>query len=267
MPRARVSALPAPAPVLAPPAVSPAAADTSVTSVTDATAVPDQWPVVRLGDVLWEARTVQYLLKARGHPVTVTGTVDSPTVEQVIRFQTSLGLVQDGRVGRDTWPRLVAPVGGGDRGPAVTAVQSLLTGAGRPTAVTGHFTTETEDVLRIFQAERGISVTGTVPCRPASGRREERRMISSARAGPLVGPWGPSPTASTVRSPRAPSSPGRDGFSLISGGTPGGPSRFRTARDPRGPGVSGHRHGQPGNSSRSRRSTSVRATPSTSRSG
>lgn len=157
-------------PLLDPPAVSPAVADTAATRTP---AVPDTWPVVRLGDVLWEARTVQYLLKARGYPVAVTGTVDSRTVDQVVRFQTSLGLVQDGRVGRDTWPRLVVPVGGGDRGPAVTAVQSLLTGAGHPTAVTGHFTSETEDVLRIFQAEHGISVTGT------AGTRDWLALVSA----------------------------------------------------------------------------------------
>ncbi|MFD8012214.1 peptidoglycan-binding protein [Streptomyces sp. NPDC058955] len=144
-------------PVIAPPAVGPAGAG--------ATPAQDEWPVVRLGDVLWEARTVQYLLRERKYPVEVTGTVDAATVGAVTRFQKSFGLVQDGRVGSRTWPRLVVPLAGGDYGPAVEALQSLLTGAGHPTAVSGDFTSETEDVLRIYQAERGLLVTGRVTTR------------------------------------------------------------------------------------------------------
>ncbi|MFI8320067.1 peptidoglycan-binding protein [Streptomyces sp. NPDC085529] len=144
-------------PVIAPPVAAPAAAG--------ATPAQDDWPVTRLGDVLWEARTVQYLLRERKYDVEVTGTVDAATVGAVTRFQKSLGLVQDGRVGPRTWPRLVVPLAGGDYGPAVEALQSLLTGAGHPTVVSGDFTSETEDVLRIYQAERGLLVTGRVTTR------------------------------------------------------------------------------------------------------
>ncbi|MFF5287452.1 peptidoglycan-binding protein [Streptomyces sp. NPDC013171] len=141
-------------PVIAPPGTG------TGTGGADMVAVRDDWPVVRLGDVLWEARTVQYLLQAKGHEVEVTGTVDQTTVTAITDFQRSLGLVRDGRVGPQTWPRLVVPLGGGDYGPAVEALQSLLTGAGHPTVVSGTFTSETEDVLRIYQAERGLPVTG-----------------------------------------------------------------------------------------------------------
>lgn len=118
------------------------------------------WPVVRLGDVLWEARTVQRLLVAHGHRVAVTGTVDSATVSAVQDFQSERGLDADGRVGPRTWPRLVVSVRAGDRGEAVTALQALLTNAGHPTAVTGSFTTDTEDVLRAFQSAHGMAGTG-----------------------------------------------------------------------------------------------------------
>ncbi|MFJ8160173.1 peptidoglycan-binding protein [Streptomyces sp. NPDC096136] len=118
------------------------------------------WPVVRLGDVLWEARTVQHLLKAHGHHVAVTGTVDEATVTAVQGFQSARGLDPDGRVGPRTWPRLVVTVRAGDRGDAVTALQALLTNAGHPTAVTGSFTTDTEDVLRAFQTAHGMAATG-----------------------------------------------------------------------------------------------------------
>ncbi|MEW1633084.1 peptidoglycan-binding domain-containing protein [Streptomyces sp. NPDC093801] len=118
------------------------------------------WPVVRLGDVLWEARTVQHLLNAHGHPVAVTGTVDEATVTAVQGFQSARGLDPDGRVGPRTWPRLVVTVRAGDRGDAVTALQALLTNAGHPTAVTGSFTTDTEDVLRAFQTAHGMAATG-----------------------------------------------------------------------------------------------------------
>ncbi|MFE2155407.1 peptidoglycan-binding protein [Streptomyces lavendulae] len=118
------------------------------------------WPVVRLGDVLWEARTVQHLLNAHGHRVEVTGTVDAATVTAVQGFQSERGLDADGRVGPRTWPRLVVTVRAGDRGDAVTALQALLTNAGHPTAVTGSFTTDTEDVLRAFQSAHGMAATG-----------------------------------------------------------------------------------------------------------
>lgn len=122
--------------------------------------VGPSWPVVRLGDVLWEARTVQHLLNAHGHRVAVTGTVDAATVTAVQTFQSERGLDADGRVGPRTWPRLVVTVRAGDRGDAVTALQALLTNAGHPTAVTGSFTTDTEDVLRAFQSAHGIAATG-----------------------------------------------------------------------------------------------------------
>ncbi|MFD8022851.1 peptidoglycan-binding protein [Streptomyces lavendulae] len=137
------SALPSPASALAPrPSPGPS------------------WPVVRLGDVLWEARTVQHLLNAHGHRVEVTGTVDAATVTAVQGFQSERGLDADGRVGPRTWPRLVVTVRAGDRGDAVTALQALLTNAGHPTAVTGSFTTDTEDVLRAFQSAHGMAATG-----------------------------------------------------------------------------------------------------------
>lgn len=118
------------------------------------------WPVVRLGDVLWEARTVQRLLNAHGHRLAVTGTVDAATVSAVQDFQRERGLDADGRVGPRTWPRLVVTARPGERGEAVTALQALLTNAGHPTAVTGTFTTDTEDVLRAFQSAHGMAATG-----------------------------------------------------------------------------------------------------------
>ncbi|MFF4646180.1 peptidoglycan-binding protein [Streptomyces sp. NPDC001389] len=142
-----------PAP-LSPAAPSPASAPAAPPSAGPS------WPVVRLGDVLWEARTVQYLLNAHGHHVAVTGTVDEATVTAVQGFQSARGLDPDGRVGPRTWPRLVATVRAGDRGDAVTALQALLTNAGHPTAATGSFTTDTEDVLRAFQTAHGMAATG-----------------------------------------------------------------------------------------------------------
>ncbi|MEU5714795.1 peptidoglycan-binding domain-containing protein [Streptomyces sp. NPDC020403] len=123
-------------------------------------AVRPTWPVARLGDVLWEARTVQYLLNARGYGTEVTGTFDRATEAQAKRFQSAQGLDPDGRVGPLTWPRLIMPLAAGDRGPAVTALQALLAGADHPTAVTGTFTTDTEDTLRVFQAAYGLPTTG-----------------------------------------------------------------------------------------------------------
>ena len=57
------------------------------------------WPVVKNGSNAHPVKTLQYLLRARGHSVVVDG-VFGPRTEAAVRgFQTGSGLAADGIVG------------------------------------------------------------------------------------------------------------------------------------------------------------------------
>jgi len=119
-----------------------------------------EWPLAREGDRYWKARTVQYLLVAHGHEVKVDGIFGPKTAAAVREFQTRHALIADGKVGPKTWPLLVLDVRSGSKGPAVSAVQSLLTNADLTTDVTGVFTAATERNLSTFQENHHLPVTG-----------------------------------------------------------------------------------------------------------
>ncbi|MFJ4574024.1 peptidoglycan-binding protein [Streptomyces sp. NPDC088846] len=120
-----------------------------------------EWPLARKGNVLWKARTVQYLLRANGFDVKVDADYGPATAEAVKKFQAAHGLTADGKVGKDTWPLLIVAVDSRTPGPeAVTAVQYLLHHAGVPTDSTGAYTLSTMRSLKEFQASRHLPVTG-----------------------------------------------------------------------------------------------------------
>ncbi|MEA2857816.1 MAG: hypothetical protein QOH98_2137, partial [Methylobacteriaceae bacterium] len=68
------------------------------------------WPVVKSGDKDHPIKTLQHLLRARGHTVTADGVFGSNTEAAVKAFQTSKGLVVDGKVGPQTWKALIVQV-------------------------------------------------------------------------------------------------------------------------------------------------------------
>ena len=68
-------------------------------------------------------RTLQHLLRARGHGVAVDGVFGPETEAAVRAFQTSKGLSADGIVGPQTWPALIITVRQGSSGDAVRGVQ------------------------------------------------------------------------------------------------------------------------------------------------
>lgn len=72
------------------------------------------------------ARTVQYLLNARGYFVDVDGDIGPLTTAAIESFQSDNGLVPDGIVGNETWPKLIIEVAQGDTGDAVKAAQDQL---------------------------------------------------------------------------------------------------------------------------------------------
>src|SRR5215472_14837124 len=71
------------------------------------TATISPWPLVRQGDQQHPVRTLQYLLRARGHNVTVDGIFGPATDAAVRAFQQQKGLAVDGIVGPDTWSALI----------------------------------------------------------------------------------------------------------------------------------------------------------------
>ena len=66
------------------------------------------WPLVRQGDQQHPVKTLQYLLRARGHYLTVDGIFGPDTNAAVRAFQQQTGLAVDGIVGPVTWQALVS---------------------------------------------------------------------------------------------------------------------------------------------------------------
>ena len=81
------------------------------------------WPVVESGSSAHPVKTLQYLLRARGHSVAVDGAFGPNTETAVKAFQASSGLAADGIVSPLTWVALVVQVKLGSHGDAVKGVQ------------------------------------------------------------------------------------------------------------------------------------------------
>ena len=61
------------------------------------------WPVVQNGSQGHPIRTLQFLLRAHGHNLTVDGMFGPATEAAVKAFQTSKGMTPDGTVNPQTW--------------------------------------------------------------------------------------------------------------------------------------------------------------------
>ena len=72
------------------------------------TATIEPWPLVRKGDQAHPVKTLQYLLRARGHNLTVDGIFGTQTDAAVRAYQQQKGLAVDGIVGPVTWQALVS---------------------------------------------------------------------------------------------------------------------------------------------------------------
>ena len=77
------------------------------------------WPLIRKGDQQHPVKTLQYLLRARGHNVTADGIFGPNTDAAVRAFQQQKGLAVDGIVGPNTWSALIITVKQGSQGDAV----------------------------------------------------------------------------------------------------------------------------------------------------
>lgn len=150
------------------------------------TPVPVDPGLLRRGDRGVAVRDWQLILAgARLIPRSGVDGVFGPQTEQATRaFQKVLGVTADGVVGPQTreatarllaWIAAVSPqnpspavppflgtVRQGSRGPAVEAVQARLRDRGWNIAVDGVFGPRTEQMVRAFQADKGLAVDGVV---------------------------------------------------------------------------------------------------------
>lgn len=122
------------------------------------------WPVVRNGQQGHPVRTLQFLLRSRGHNVTVDGVFGPATESAVKAFQASRSLAADGIVGPRTWPALVTQVKKGDSGDAVRGLQEefqFRNLSGDPTKgvqVDGIFGAQTDAAVRGFQGALSLDI-------------------------------------------------------------------------------------------------------------
>ena len=126
------------------------------------------WPLVKSGSQGHPVPALQYLLQARGHPVTVDGIFGPKTEAAVENFQTADQIRVDGIVGPQTWGALIIVVATGSTGDAVRGVQeefqfrNLSGDPSRGLAVDGIFGPKTRAAVRGFQQALGIAVDGIV---------------------------------------------------------------------------------------------------------
>jgi peptidoglycan hydrolase-like protein with peptidoglycan-binding domain len=127
------------------------------------------WPLVKEApNEIFPVRTLQDLLRARGHSVAVDGIFGPLTEAAVKAFQQSNGLAADGIVGPLTWPKLIVQVQKGSTGDAVRGVQEVMRfhdqsgGEGEPILVDGIFGPQTDHWVRGFQNAVDIDVDGIV---------------------------------------------------------------------------------------------------------
>jgi peptidoglycan hydrolase-like protein with peptidoglycan-binding domain len=126
------------------------------------------WPLVRQGDQQHPVQTLQYLLRARGHPVAVDGIFGPNTDGAVRAFQQQKNLSVDGVVGPNTWSALIVEVKQGSQGDAVRGVQeefqfrNLSGDPGKGLQVDGIFGPKTDAAVRAFQMDKHLSVDGIV---------------------------------------------------------------------------------------------------------
>jgi peptidoglycan hydrolase-like protein with peptidoglycan-binding domain len=127
------------------------------------------WPLVKRAPTMnFPVRSLQQLLRARNHPVTVDGIFGPNTEAAVKAFQQSKNLSADGIVGPQTWPKLVVQVKQGDSGDAVRGVQEVMKfhdqsdGEGPTIHVDGIFGPITDNWVRGFQTAVGTASDGIV---------------------------------------------------------------------------------------------------------
>jgi len=122
------------------------------------------WPVVKSGSNGHPIKTLQYLLRARGHGVVVDGSFGPQTDSAVKAFQASHGLTADGIVSPATWTALIVQVQKGSEGDAVRGVQEefqFRNLSGNPSngpKIDGIFGPVTDAAVRGFQHALSLDI-------------------------------------------------------------------------------------------------------------
>jgi len=129
----------------------------------------NNFPTTRQGDRNNFVKIIQYLLNEYGFNLSTDGIFGGNTLNAVKQFQANNKLVQDGIVGRNTWNKLLnfnpqtVTLRRGSRESAVLFLQKLLLSFLYPiTDLDGIFGRETENAVREFQSENGLTVDGVV---------------------------------------------------------------------------------------------------------
>jgi lysozyme family protein len=128
------------------------------------TATISPWPLVREGDQQHPVQTLQYLLRARGHTLTVDGIFGPVTDAAVRAFQQQKSLAVDGIVGPHTWSALIVTVKRGSQGDAVRGVQeefqfrNLSGDPSKGLQVDGIFGPDTEAAVLGFQEALNLDI-------------------------------------------------------------------------------------------------------------
>jgi peptidoglycan hydrolase-like protein with peptidoglycan-binding domain len=187
---------------------------------------------LRQGDRGGQVVTLQDILVRLGHlsaadRATGPGIFGPKTHAAVMSFQRSAGLTVDGVVGSQTIaalsrrltapaPAPAAPGAGassvtgspalrrGDRGPLVSALQTLLNARGSRLTVDGDFGPATQSAVMGFQRAQGLVVDGVV------GPRTAAKLNAAPAAAPAPAP-GPAPAAPATLTGNPPLRQGMDG--------------------------------------------------------
>jgi peptidoglycan hydrolase-like protein with peptidoglycan-binding domain/cell wall-associated NlpC family hydrolase len=139
----------------------------TVNSLIDTFSLTD-YDVVPIGIVLKsgsngaKVTALQYLVKAAGQNLSITGKFDSATVSAVKKLQKAKKLDPDGEAGERTLSALFTKIGGGAVGPRVNALNTLLGSLGYAVSTGGDVAGATLAALKSFQAASGRPVTGVV---------------------------------------------------------------------------------------------------------
>lgn len=119
------------------------------------------WPTVQQGSIGENVFSVQLMLQARGHSLSIDGNFGPQTVAAVKSFQSAHKLSVDGAVGPKTWPVLIVTTSNGSRGSAVKALQRQLNAHGANLTVDGAFGSLTAAAVKSYQSKHHLTVNGT----------------------------------------------------------------------------------------------------------
>jgi peptidoglycan hydrolase-like protein with peptidoglycan-binding domain len=122
------------------------------------------WPVIQNGYQGHPVKTVQFLLRERGHHVAVDGVFGPATEAAVKTLQTSKGLPTTGMLDPQTWTTLIIQVRRGSTGDAVRGVQeefqfrNLSGDPSKGVQIDGDFGTQTDAAVRAFQHDLSLDI-------------------------------------------------------------------------------------------------------------